>query len=150
MHKASFLDDYVDPHPLGAGLYWGIEFREAQGMRWKADLWGWAPGDYDRRQQDDARLIDALAVADRSLILRLKRQARERPGYYGARVSSMDIYRFVLAQAGESLDALETWMSSRRTHQDSRKIYLDCDERARVSRCIARYIVGSNDASRLS
>ena len=26
LHKASFLNDYVDPHPLGAGLYWGIEF----------------------------------------------------------------------------------------------------------------------------
>jgi hypothetical protein len=112
LHRASFLDDYVDPHPLGAGLYWGIEFRDADGTPWKADLWGWAPRDFARRQEDDQILREQLAGADRGLILRLKAEARQRPGYYGKLVSSMDIYRFVVAGAGESLEALEMWKAA--------------------------------------
>src|SRR5438105_1348654 len=46
LHRGQFLDDYVDPHPLGAGLYWGIEFRDRDGTRWKCDLWGWEPDDF--------------------------------------------------------------------------------------------------------
>src|SRR5579883_209837 len=30
VHRGQFLDDYVDPHPLGAGLYWGLELRDRQ------------------------------------------------------------------------------------------------------------------------
>lgn len=39
LHKGHYLDDYVDPHPLGAGLYWGLEFRDHHDRAWKADLW---------------------------------------------------------------------------------------------------------------
>jgi hypothetical protein len=67
LHTAQFLDDYVDPHPLGAGLYWGLNFREPDGTIWKADLWGWAPDDYARRQARDAELIAALAGAGDTL-----------------------------------------------------------------------------------
>ena len=115
LHKAQFLDDYVDPHPLGAGLYWGIEFRDARGRPWKADIWGWAPDDFDYRQARDRTLATALGGADRRLILSLKTEARARPHYYGPVVGSMDIYRFVLARAGDTLTALEAWKA---THQE--------------------------------
>ena len=109
LHKAQMWDDYVDPHPLGAGLYWGIQFVEPDGTAWKSDIWGWEPDDYVRRQARDAELITRLAAADRNLILALKREARARPDYYGIEVSSWDIYQFVLAGAGHTLDELEAW-----------------------------------------
>ena len=112
LHKAQFLDDYVDPHPLGAGLYWGVEFVTPQGAPWKADIWGWAPDDFTMRQARDAQLIADLARADRDLILALKTEARAKPGYYGVITGSMDIYRFARASAGTSLDALETWKAA--------------------------------------
>lgn len=109
LHKAQVLDDYVDPHPLGAGLYWGIQFVDELGVAWKSDIWGWEPSDYDKRQARDAQLQADLKAADRDLILRLKTQARERPNYYGTEVFSMDIYRFALARAGTTLAELDAW-----------------------------------------
>ena len=109
LHKASFLNDYVDPHPLGAGLYWGIEFKDFAGNEWKCDIWGWEPFDFAVRQARDANLRADLTNADRDLILRLKHEARSRPGYYGVMVEGFDIYQFALAGAGETLDELEVW-----------------------------------------
>ena len=43
------------------------------------------------------------------LILQLKHEARSRPGYYGVMVGGFDIYEFVMAGAGETLDDLERW-----------------------------------------
>lgn len=111
-HEAQFLEDYVDRHPLGAGLYWGIQFRDQKGRPWKADLWGRAPDDFERRHTDDRALAEALRGADRELMLRLKTEARAGPGYYGPVVGSMDIYRFALAKAGRELDALEAWKAA--------------------------------------
>jgi len=116
VYKAQFLDDYVDPHPLGAGLYWGLEFRDSRGGRWKADLWGWAPDDFARRQAQDHALMAQLAGADRRLILKLKTEARARDHYYGPVVGSMDIYWFVLAGAGTTLAELETWKLAHREY----------------------------------
>lgn len=111
LHKASYINDYVDPHPLGAGLYWGIEFRDERDDSWKLDLWGWEPLDFQvRLSRDDSLRVD-LARADRDLILRLKHEALERPGYYGVTVSSFDIYQFAIAQGGDSLEELEEWKS---------------------------------------
>jgi hypothetical protein len=113
LHRASFLNDYVDPHPLGAGLYWGIEFRDHGGEPWKCDLWGWDPFDFAVRQaRDDSLRID-LSRADRDLILRLKHEARARDHYYGVVVSSFDIYQFAIAGAGTSLEELEAWQQTR-------------------------------------
>lgn len=113
LHRASYLNDYVDPHPLGAGLYWGIEFRDAGGNEWKCDLWGWDPFDFAVRQaRDDSLRID-LASADRDLILRLKHEARARPDYYGQQVTSFDIYQFAIEGAGSSLEELEAWQQTR-------------------------------------
>lgn len=109
LHKASFLNDYVEPHPLGAGLYWGIELRDFADNPWKCDIWGWDPFDYAVRQARDANLRADLDRCDRDLILRLKHEARERPGYYGVMVRGHDIYQFAIAGAGETLDELERW-----------------------------------------
>lgn len=109
LHRASFLNDYVAPDPLGAGLYWGIEFADHDGHDWKLDLWGWDPLDFQvRLSRDDSLRLD-LARADRELILRLKHEALRRPGYYGVEVSSFDIYQFAIAEAGDSLEDLEAW-----------------------------------------
>ena len=43
LHKATFLNDYVDPDPLGAGLYWGLAIRDLAGNPWQIDIWGWEP-----------------------------------------------------------------------------------------------------------
>ena len=109
LHKANFLNDYVDPHPLGAGLYWGIELRDFADNPWKCDIWGWDPFDFAVRQARDANLRADLQRADRDLILRLKHEARERPDYYGVMVGSFDIYQFAIQRAGETLSALEQW-----------------------------------------
>jgi hypothetical protein len=109
LHKATYVNDYIDPHPLGAGLYWGLEFKDFAGNPWKLDIWGWDPFDYAVRQARDFSLRTDLAAADRDLILRLKTEARERENYYGVRVSSWDIYQFAIQKAGDSLSALEAW-----------------------------------------
>lgn len=109
LHKATFINDWVDPHPLGAGLYWGIEFKDFAANPWKLDIWGWDPFDFAVRQARDFSLRTDLAACDRDLILRLKTEARERDNYYGVKVSSWDIYQFAIAKAGDSLSALELW-----------------------------------------
>lgn len=109
LHRATYWNDYVDPHPLGAGLYWGIEFRDFDGHPWKCDLWGWDPFDFEIRDSRDDSLRSDLARADRDLILRLKTEARERDDYYGKVVGSFDIYQFCIQRAGETLEELEAW-----------------------------------------
>lgn len=112
LHKASYLNDYVEPHPLGAGLYWGIEFRDFEGEAWKCDLWGWDPFDFAVREARDESLRLDLSHADRDLILRLKTEARARYDDHGKVVSSFDIYRFCIARAGKSLDDLDAWIAT--------------------------------------
>ena len=109
LHRASFRNDYVDPHALDAGLYWGLEFADFADNHWKCDIWGWEPFDYAVRQARDANLRADLTACDRDLILRLKHEARDREGYYGVMVESVDIYQFAVAGAGETLDELERW-----------------------------------------
>ena len=109
LHEATFINDWVDPHPLGPGLYWGLKFKDNNGNPWKLDLWGWEPFDFAVRQARDFALKTDLNVCDRDLVLRLKTEARARDNYYGSRVSSFDIYQFAIARAGDSLAALEAW-----------------------------------------
>ncbi|HHY50610.1 MAG TPA: hypothetical protein GYA10_12770 [Alphaproteobacteria bacterium] len=117
LHKANFLNGYIDPHPLGAGLCWGLEFGDYGGNLWTCDLWGWEPLDFQLRlARDDSLRVD-LARADRDLILRLKVEARARPDYYGVKVSSFDIYQFAIERAGNSLEELEAWKQARRAAQ---------------------------------
>ncbi len=109
LHKAQYLNDYVEPHPLGAGLYWGLEFKDFADNPWKCDVWGWEPFDFAVRQARDANLRADLSGCDRDLVLRLKHEARAREGYHGAVVTSFDIYQFAIAGAGETLEELEAW-----------------------------------------
>lgn len=113
LHKAQFPRRLCRPPSTGRGLYWGITFVERNGTAWKADLWGWEPDDFARRQQRDAELIAALETTDRDLILALKSEALARPGYYGPIVTSWDINQFVLQGAGATLEALEAWKGAR-------------------------------------
>jgi hypothetical protein len=109
LHEATYVNDWVDPHPLGPGLYWGLKFKDQNGNPWKVDIWGWEPFDYAVRQARDYALKVDLNDCDRDLILRLKTEARVKDNYYGVRVSSFDIYQFAIARAGDSLSALEKW-----------------------------------------
>jgi hypothetical protein len=109
LHKASFINDWVDPQAADHGLCWSFQFNDFAGNAWTLDLWGWDPFDYAVRQARDFSLRTDLAAADRDLILRLKTEARERDNYYGVRVTSWDIYQFAIAKAGDSLSALEMW-----------------------------------------
>lgn len=109
LHEAHFINDWVDPHPLGAGLHWGLKFKDGEGNPWQIDLWGWDPFDYAVRQARDFSLKTDLEACDRDLILRLKTEARERENYYGTIVTGFDIYQFAIAGAGDSLEALEQW-----------------------------------------
>ena len=34
LHKVSYLNDYVAPQPLGAGLHWGLEFQDFAAQSW--------------------------------------------------------------------------------------------------------------------
>jgi hypothetical protein len=61
------------------------------------------------RQARDANLRADLTLADRDLILKLKHEARGRYAYYGVIVSANDIYDFVIAKGGKTLDQLEAW-----------------------------------------
>ncbi len=109
LHTATFRNDYIEPHPLGAGLHWSIELRDFADSHWKCNIWGWDPFDFAVRQARDANLRADLDRCNRDLILRLKHEARQRPDYYGVMVGSFDIYQFAIAGAGETLDELERW-----------------------------------------
>ena len=114
LHRACFLNDYVEPHQLGAGLHWDLDFRDRDGNPWKCDIRGWDPFDFAVRQARDDSLRVDLSHVDRDLILRLKHQAHAREeGYYGAIVTSIDIYAFAIEQAGETLEELEAWKQAR-------------------------------------
>lgn len=112
LHRASFFNNYVEPHPLGAGLHWGLVFEDFSGQAWTCDLWGWDPFDYAIREARDESLRLDLARVDRDLVLRLKTEARERQADHGQMVTSFDIYQFCIAGAGDSLEDLETWKAA--------------------------------------
>jgi hypothetical protein len=107
--RATFANGYVDPGPLGHGLYWGLFIKDFDGNPWTINIWGWDPFDYAVRQARDFALKTDLGECDRDLILRLKTEARGRDNYYGIKVSSWDIYQFAIAKGGDSLTALEAW-----------------------------------------
>ena len=109
LHRATFVNDWVDPQAPDHGLFWSIEFKDFAGNSWTIDIRGWDPFDYAVRQARDFSLRTDLAACDRDLILRLKTEARERDNYYGVRVTGWDIYQFAIAKAGDSLSALEMW-----------------------------------------
>jgi len=104
---ARYANGWLDPEAEG-GLGWTLDIRGRDGD-WQLALRGWDPFDFAVRQARDFSLRTDLAACDRDLILRLKTEALARPAYYGVKVSGLDIYRFVIAGAGDSLSALELW-----------------------------------------
>ncbi len=98
-----------DPEfPATPRLYGGFTFVGGKAQRrWKLDFWGWS-SQYEERQKAHHDLAKRLKTADCELILHLKNA----PGY-GKTFFSMDVYTFVLAEAGNSLDDLERFMQKR-------------------------------------
>ena len=109
LHRATFSNDYVEPHVLGGGLYWGIEMRDFADNHWRCDVWGWEPFDFAVRQARDANLRADLSGCDRDLILKLKHEARQQAEAGGETLSSFDIYQFVIAGAGTTFEQLQAW-----------------------------------------
>ncbi len=109
LESALFHNGYLTPNTTGAGLYWSFTLADFAGNPWKVDIWAWEPFDHAVRQARDANLRADLSLADRDLILKLKHEARERYAYYGVIVSANDIYDFVIAKAGQTLEELEVW-----------------------------------------
>lgn len=75
----------------------------------KIDFWGWNSSQYEARQAAHHNLAESLKRADRELILRLKNA----PGY-GKTFFSMDVYTFVLAEAGNAVADLERFVKGAR------------------------------------
>ncbi len=107
--RAQYINGWIDTHPTGSGLHWGLGFNDDKGDSWQVDLWGWDPFDYAVRQARYFSLKTDLEAVDRDLVLRLKTEAQARPNYYGVILNAFDVYQFVIAGAGTSLDALERW-----------------------------------------
>jgi hypothetical protein len=109
LQRAVYTNHYLEPGPLGGGLAWDIEFKDFADFRWSMGIWAWDPFDYAVRQARDFSLRTDLNGVNRDLVLRLKTEARDRPNYYGVKVTGFDIYQFCIAKAGDSLSALEMW-----------------------------------------
>lgn len=110
--RAAFRNAYLEPHPIGSGFRWRLDFADAGGHAWSADLWAFEPFDYAVRQARDFAFRTDLLALDRDLILRLKTEARDKgDDYYGTRISAWDVYQFIRTGAGDSLTALDIWKS---------------------------------------
>lgn len=114
MFRATFNDEWAVPRgTYGSGYYWGLRVRTAADAVWKIDLWGWDAQRYARKLEDHGALNAALRDADRDLILKLKEEAQVLPGFRDT-ITSHDIYRFVLAGAGENIDQLRAFAAANR------------------------------------
>lgn len=82
------------------GLYLGL----VTATGWKVDLWGWDSDRHSTQHQRHRDLAAALASADRDFVLRLKDALWQRPDY-----RSMEVYEFVLAHAGDTLEDFEAY-----------------------------------------
>lgn len=101
--RITYRDEHLEPDPTFPdmpGLYLGL----VTATGWKVDLWGWDAGRYPAQHQRHRDLAEALASADRDLVLRLKDALWQRPDY-----RSMEVYEFVLAHAGDSLEDFEAY-----------------------------------------
>ena len=112
--KAVFNDEWALPRgDYGSGYYWGLRTRSREGHVWKIDIWGWDGATYERKIEEHVRLLHSLSRVSRDLILRLKTEAQALPEFRKT-ITSWNIYRFVLAGRGSSLDELRTYLSAGR------------------------------------
>ena len=111
--KMSYSNHYIRNFPgFDHGLYWGILLRYA-GREWKVDLWGYNDTDYQRHITEANELSCQLQQADHLAILRIKHVICQHPEYRGNVYNSMAIYRAVLEDKVESVDAFKTWLEKK-------------------------------------
>lgn len=112
--RANFNDEYRRPgNPYGCGLYCGLKVLAADRERmWKVDLWGWDAATFDQRLADHRRLAQALAAADRDVILRIKDAVHLRPEYRGT-LTSMDVYAFAIDGRGRTVREFDEFVAGR-------------------------------------
>ncbi len=94
-------------------LYWQILYEEADGERWKIDMWS-APDDYalPRGEHLVAPLGRALDAERREAILRLKAWRAATPE---ATILSVDLYRAVVEGGVRDPDGLLAWTQRNET-----------------------------------
>jgi hypothetical protein len=113
-YRISYNDEWARPRgDYGQGYYFGFRVAAAGGAEWKVDLWAWDPAGYEQKLRDFAVLDERLRRADRGLVLRLKSEAQGLPGFRD-RITSHDIYHFVLDEAGTTLGQLQAYCDERR------------------------------------
>ena len=111
--KMSYSNHNIRNFPgFDHGLYWGILLRYA-GREWKVDLWGYNDTDYQRHITEANELSCQLQQADHLAILRIKHVICQHPEYRGNVYNSMAIYRAVLEDKVESVDAFKTWLEKK-------------------------------------
>lgn len=109
----SFNDEYLRPgNPYGHGLYWGFQFLPAVGNEevWKMDVWGYDPVRYAEKLANYEKLKAALRAADRSAILLVKSAVCKLPEYRNT-ITSADVYEFVLARAGTTVEDFRAFLA---------------------------------------
>ena len=112
-YRITYNDEWFRPRgDYGQGYYFGFRIAAADGHAWKIDLWAWDPPVYEQKLDEFAALDARLQRADRALILRLKSEAQGLPGFRD-RITSHDIYQFVLDEAGTSLGQLQDYCAAR-------------------------------------
>ena len=112
LFRATFNDEWTIPRgDYGSGYYWGLKWRTPEGRTWKLDLWGWDPETCARKVSEHEALGRALS-GKRDLVLRLKTQAQALPGSED-RITSWDVYQFLLSGEGESLEQLRAFCRAR-------------------------------------
>jgi hypothetical protein len=113
-YRITYNDEWFRPRgDYGQGYYFGFRVAAPGGAEWKIDLWAWDPPVYEEKLREFAALDERLRAADRALVLRLKSEAQGLSGFRD-RVTSYDIYQFVLDQAGTTLGELEDYCAERR------------------------------------
>jgi hypothetical protein len=102
--RALFVNEYIDPHPPGPGLFWSFELRDPAGPVWTVNVWGFEPFDFAVRQAREANFRADLGALDRDLVLALKTEALADP-----RIGGHLVCRFLLARGGATLPELLAW-----------------------------------------
>ena len=108
--KMSYSNHYIRGFPgYDHGLYWGIQLRYKE-REWKIDLWGYDAAAYQKHIAEAETLRCQLQHADRAAILRIKYAICQHPDYRGNIYNSMAIYRAVLEDKIETVDAFNVWL----------------------------------------
>ena len=112
--KAVFNDEWALPRgDYGSGYYWGLRARAPAGQVWKLDIWAWNRDTFAQKLRELDQLRQSLSQLDRALILRLKSEVQTLPEFRKD-ITSMDVYRFLIAGRGTSLEELRDFAAASR------------------------------------